>query len=71
MRLATIPYHSMSHLYAFVHFFIIFTIVYPYDAVIIIDLKQRAELLIFILGFGINMVKTLNTAVRGIVVEEI
>jgi hypothetical protein len=42
-----------------------------YDDVIIRDCKQRAELLIVILGFGTNGVKTLNTAVRGVVVEEI
>jgi hypothetical protein len=71
VRFVTIPYYSMSYLYAFIHLILIFTDVYLYDAVIIRDHKQRAELLIFILGFGINWVKTLNTAVRDLVVEEI
>lgn len=70
VRLVTIPYYSMSHLYAFIHLILIFTIVYLYDTVIIRDCKQRAELLIFVLNFGINGVKTLNTAVRNLIVEE-
>jgi hypothetical protein len=53
----------MSRLYGFIHLILIFTTVYLHEVVIVGDSKGRAQLLIF----GINGVKTLNTAVRDLV----